>query len=527
MSGPWDNDPEASTVKSQPDQGAQQAQADSQAPWDADPIAEGAMVDDQKALRDKYYSSGIYAGEYNPLGPIAKSIDAFSSGAQRAPLMGWDDEAVAGIRSLAGADYATAQKEEDAKKQAIREQNPAASVAGELAGSLATGGKLAEAGLTATSSSVPWLGPILGPAVDGFVYGGVNAAGEAKPGERVSEGVSGGLLGAALGGTIAKVGNMAASKMARTASEKAAQSVDELAAASNTLYKKAEEAGVIIKPEAADGLYKRMEVMAGRLNDKLRPKTAGIVEDIQAMAGKPLSLQEFDELRQTVGLAMKNADAQDVRTLTQMKSVIDSFAERASPEDISGDIAGFGLMKEARDLWARKSKTELIEQVLDLADVKAARYSQSGVQNAIRDKASQLYTKITTGKVKGFTDEETDLVRMLAKGEMTSGALNWLAKLAPRGVMSLSGGVGIGGTAGAMIGGPVGGVIGSAVPGAIGYGAAQMVDRGATIGARALRDAASTGTAPVLGAITEKTTPFIGGAASTGSSQLEQMRQRR
>src|SRR5690349_6232638 len=61
-----------------------------------------SQVDEAKAERDKYYSSGIYAGAYNPLGPIAKTIDAAATGVQRAPLFGWDDEANAALATGGG-----------------------------------------------------------------------------------------------------------------------------------------------------------------------------------------------------------------------------------------------------------------------------------------------------------------------------------------------------------------------------------------------------------------------------------------
>lgn len=472
-----------------------------------------------EAERNKYYSSGIYAGEYNPLGPIAKSIDAFSSGAQRAPLFGWDDEAVAAGRSLAGnVSYSEAQKQEDAKKAVMRSQNPVASTIGELSGGLATGGTIASTGATLAGRSLPVIGRTGAAGLEGAAYGALNLAGEAKQGERLK----GAALGALVGGPIGMFGSTVADKLAASAARKtssaAAPSIDDLTATAQNLYQQADQAQVVLKPQTTDRLINNMTVAAGRPNDKLRPNTLGIVEDVQALRGKPISLSEFHELRQEINLAMKNAQPQDERTLMRMKTILDAVADNATTSDVTGNVQGFKLFKEANSVWAKKAKAQKIEDLFDLADVKSAKYSQSGMQNAIRDKASQLYTQIVKGKEKGFSGEEIALIRQLSKGEMTPTLVNWLGKFAPRGVVSAGFGSGLGAAIGSMLG-PAGAIAGAATPGAIGFGAAKIADRAAVQGLNALRDAAAKGASPVLGAITNKGVPFIG-AASGGLANL-------
>lgn len=476
-------------------------------------------VDAAKAERDKYYSSGIYAGAYNPLGTIAKTVDAFASGAQRAPMFGWDDEIVGGIRSAAGnTDYTTAQAQESAKKQAMRQQNPIASTVGELAGGLATGGTIASTGATLAGRNLPVIGRTGGAALEGMGYGALTGAGEADPGSRGTGAVLGGIVGAGTGAATAGVGDFLAGQFAKKASAASAPSIDDLAAASNNLYTQAKQANVAIKPQSADRVINNMNMVAGRVNRDLRPRTAGVLEDINAIRGQPMDLQTFDELRQTIGQAMKNADPQDVRTLQLMKNQLDGFADRVGATDVTGDVKGFQMLKDARGIWAKKSKTEAIEDMLDIADVDSAKYSQSGQANAIRLKAAQLYKRIVAGKEKGFTQEETDLVRKLAKNEMTPAVVSWIAKFAPRGVVSFGAGLG----AGSLI--PGVGTLGVAIPGALGYGAAALTDRAAIQGANALRNAAASGNAPVLKAITNKTVPFIGGTASPLASQITRTR---
>lgn len=475
------------------------------------------QVNDAKAKRDDYYSRGLYAGSMNPLGPIAKSIDAFASGAQRAPLFGWDDEAVARARSLAGnTDYATAQSQEDAKKTAMRQQNPIASTSGELAGGLATGGTIASTGATLAGRSIPIIGRTGGAALEGMAYGGLTGAGEAKPGDRTTGALVGGVTGAVTGGLTSKIGDALASRSARNASVANAPSIEDLTTSAQALYQQADQAGIVIKPQTTDRLVQNMTFAAGRPNERLRPNTLGIIEDVQALKGQPLPLQRFHELRQEISLAMKNAQPQDERALMNVKKVLDGFADNAGQADVTGNVAGFQTFKDANAVWAKRAKAQKIEDLFDLADVKSSKYSQSGMQNAIRDKASQLYTQIVKGKEKSFTAEEVALIRQLAKGEMTPKLVNWIGKLAPRGVVSLGLGVG----AGSALGGPVG----AAIPGILGFGAANMADRAAVGGFNALRNAAASGQAPVLKAITNKTVPLIGPLAGALSSQVQRAR---
>jgi hypothetical protein len=310
---------------------------------------------------------------------------------------------------------------------------------------------------------------------------------------------------------------MLASRAARKAAS-AAPSADELKVASKALYDQAYQAGVGIKPQTTDKIVQNMTFAAGRLNEKLRPKTAGIVEDVQALRGKPMDLQTFHELRQEIDLALRGAEPGDERMLMRMRDILTGFADNAQQAHLTGPKQALDTFREADKLWAKRSKTQLIEDLFDLAEVKSGRYSQSGMENALRDKASQLYTQIKKGTVKGFTGEEIGLIRKLAKAETSPALTKWVAKFAPRGPVSLGTGSAIGGMIGSWFG-PVGTAVGMATPGVAGYGAAKLVDRAALQSINAVRNAAASGNAPVLKAISNRALPLIGPLASGLSSQ--------
>lgn len=243
----------------------------------------GASERSAEVERDKYYSSGIYSGAYNPLGPIAKSIDAFSSGAQRAPLFGWDDEAVAATRSLGEYQLFRSPKAGRRQKAAMRSQNPVASTVGELAGGLATGGTIASTGATLAGRSLPVIGRTGAAALEGAGYGALTGAGEARPGGRGEGALFGALVGGVTGAGVSKAADIYAGAAARNASIVNAPSVDVLTSMAQNLYQQADQAQIVLKPQTTDKLINNMTFAAGRPNDKLRPNTLGIVEDIQAL----------------------------------------------------------------------------------------------------------------------------------------------------------------------------------------------------------------------------------------------------
>lgn len=428
---------------------------------------------------------------------------------------GFADEAYSGLigaplRMLTdGVGYGEGYDRSQALQAALKEnRGTAANVIGDVAGGLGLGGKLAQGGATLTGRATSGLGRAAAAMGEGAAYGGAYGAGNADAGKRLEEAGTGALMGAATGLGAEVLGGLGSRLL--SPKQAPAPAVDELAAASSALYDKARQANVMIKPQSFDKLASNVMLMGGRPNPNLRPNTAGIVDDVLAMKGKPVDLQALDELRQTVGLAMKRAEPQDVRTLTRIKSTLDHFADNAKASDVTGDVKAFQYIKEARDLWARKSKTEVVENLLDLADVDTGKYTQSGAANTIRQRMAQLYRN--KKQIGIFNKEEQELIRQMAKGGSSSQILNWAAKLAPRGVVSAGLGQLMGASATAAMG-PAGLALNVAIP-AVGTMAARNADKGALSAANALRDAAARGFVQKLPQLPNYLRPAIGGLAA-------------
>lgn len=501
--------------------------------------SEGVTVDDVRNFRDQ--SAALAPNEIGvklPERPAATSpyefdlgaLSAATGGAQSGAFMGWDDEIGAAMTAPinAGIDWVKGKGFDVGKhydeiyernagvKTGRRAEHPIASAVGEVAGGLAVGGNLAQNGVTLTGRAIPHVGKMLPAAVEGAAYGAVTGAGEEQPGDRLEGAGWGALVGGATGAATERIGRAFSNSAARRATPPA-PGLDELQRETDALYQASRAAGVGIKSPAVDKMVANVQMAAGQLNPKLRPNTAGVVDDALALRGRNITLEELDEFRQQIGLAMKNADPQDVRTLMRVKTVVDGLDGTLLPKDVTGNaVQGFDFLKQGRMLNARKEKTALIERMLDFADVDTGKYTQSGLANTIRQRSAALYRQIAKGQVKGFTQEETALVRQMAKGGSASKMINWLAKLNPKGAVSIMANM-AGASGGAALLGPAGAAVGIPLA-AGGYMAGRAADKGALAAANALRDAAARGFVYRPQLPPNAAGPFIGGAtqATTG-----------
>lgn len=468
---------------------------------------------------------------------------AATEGSHAGLMGGFDDEITAGMLAPVdaaidwwkgdgfdmGRAYNRKQQMLDQQKQARRAEHPIASLGGELAGGLALGGGASKAGLRIAGRSIPLLSraaprtaATLAAAGEGAAYGGLYGAGEAKPGERLSGAATGAAIGGATGGLLQAAGNALATRSAQKVANTAAPTSDDLAAASQQLYRASEAEGVRYTAPAVDKLKNNLKFAAGRLNDRLRPKTAGFVDDIDSMTGD-MPLEVFDEFRKSLNQEIRRATPDDARTLSSMKRIADAFADNVGAGDFTGNAAkATDLLKQARQTWARSARTETIERILDRAEVDGAgKYTQSGFANAVRREMRTLYSAIQKGKEAGWSKEEVALIKQMAMGGSNSRVVNLFAKFAPRGVVSFMGGQ----LAGSMV--PGAGNVAVPLAGEL---AARAADRGAMRAAQALRTGAATGAIPrVPPQVTNKTVPFIGAgaAASTEIPRLLEAWQRR
>jgi len=388
--------------------------------------------------------------------------------------LGFSDEAAAGLGATVKRPfsdkswrdlYQSQLEKERSNLATAREENPILTDAGEIAGAVATGARAAWRGATLIGKSITIPGAIGYAAREGAAYGGLYGAGSAEEGDRLAGAARGAATGALVGGVMGGAsGAMAARK------KPIIPEVEQLRNQAQSAYKAAEDSGVVISPERyqkfVGDVFRTMKREG--IDKTLHPDATAALKRIVGTDG-PVTLQQADTLRQVVGDATQSASARDRRLAHAMMRKLDDFVNNLTPSDVNaGDPrAASQALRTARDLWTRKSKGEVFENIMERAEIRSHQFSGSGMENAIRTEFRQL--AMNKNRMRQFNQAERDAIKRVAAGGPMENILRQIGKLAPTGIVSGA----LGGGAGYALGGPIG-AAGVMVTGATARGLATM-----------------------------------------------------
>jgi hypothetical protein len=291
-------------------------------------------------------------------------------------------------------------------------------------------------------------------------------AGQATKGTRY-EGVAR-LLGSLGGGGVSGV-------RFNSVAEKAAPTVAALKSAAHDAYAKAENAGVMVAPDSFAAMVEktRNDLANEGIDKSLHPNSMAAFNRLQETAdtNNPITLKGMDIQRQIAAdAANKSAavgDAGDKRLAYTIKNNIDDFVNGLKPNNLVGSQdpqAAIDALNNARGLWAKASKGDIIQKRIDRAATRAGQYSQSGEENALRVEFRQL--AMNDKAMARFSPAEQAAIKQVAKGDATTNALRLLGKFSPHGVVSTALGISTGFAAGGLVGAvalPVTGLIAKAL----------------------------------------------------------------
>ena len=139
-------------------------------------------------------------------------------------------------------------------------------------------------------------------------------------------------------------------------------------------------------------------------------------------------------------------------------------------------------LANARNIWARMKKSELIDTALEKASRQA-----SGLENGIRIQFRQILNNPRLRR--SFNADEIKLLDDVVKGDFSTNTLRRLGKLSPgtgaqSNVLNAMMGTGLGAGVGGTLGGPVGAAIGAGAVQGLGYGAQRGAEALTTRNAR-------------------------------------------
>ena len=270
-----------------------------------------------------------------------------------------------------------------------------------------------------------------------------------------------------------------------------APTVQELKGQAGQQYKFAEDVGAVFKKNSYNQFANQLESTLAKegLDKALQPRVFAALERIKDTKGGNVSLENMEILRRIGQAAGSSADASERRLASIMVDNLDDFVETAQPGQLAkGSSEAVSALTDARELWKRAKKTEILDDLVASAELRAdANFSQSGMENALRRKLVTLADN--PKKLRAFTKEEQNAIKVAAKGGPIQNALRLVGKLAPTGIVSGGGSVGLG----YLAGGPIGAVGLPIVGGVARKGAEQLGLRNI----EQLRNRLATGNVPI------------------------------
>jgi hypothetical protein len=349
--------------------------------------------------------------------------------------------------------------------------------------------------------------------------GGIGAATAQKvaPGNVGAE-----IAGELIGGAIPTAASLnVVRKGAQDAIDAAVPTIDQLKQEASNLYRKAEQNGVTASPMQTQQLsddvaaYLRQEGLitpAGNLTETMPSVRDGFrLIDDYAKTGSPMSPTQMEPVRKRLAAGSMSQDANERRVAGDMVDIFDNFSIPLAPE--------FG---DARDVASRYLTAGQIADARKLAEARAAQFTGSGIENALRTEFRGLDRASIKGRAR-FGDDVLAAVESVSRGTPVSNFARGLGRLAPTGPVSF----GLGTVAPASLGAAVAGPMGAAVAGTTASGlgmfgrraATAMTERGAEVAELVARNGGKLPTPQILSPELER---LIGAGMLGQSSQYLQ-----
>lgn len=242
--------------------------------------------------------------------------------------------------------------------------------------------------------------------------------------------MAGGLAGgkvAGVAGRRAQTAESTAKRAYESVTGKPTASSEELKSAAKAAYEKADASGVTFTPDSYSNMVNSINTTLKRegFDPDLSDRVAKAVKVLEKRQGQPQSLTEIDNLRKIVSQLKTDADPNTRRLAGVVVDKIDDFVTKSGSDAVtSGSPEGIAALGEGRSMWARMSKSNVIEDILDKADL-----SSTNAADTIRNRFAALAR--SDNKMRRFSEDERAAIRKIGEGNATPATLNLISKLAP------------------------------------------------------------------------------------------------
>jgi hypothetical protein len=265
---------------------------------------------------------------------------------------------------------------------------------------------------------------------------GLYAAGEADAGKRLEGFKQGAGMGAALGAALPVAGiagsaaigggkNIVKGLGAR-GEDLISESLDVIKDSSRVLYKQADEAGVLAKPQAAETLISKLSSIVKNKDIASQRLYASTIKSIQDLTDDFMTgntgLMTLDRHRQILGNLAKDITnpnkAQEAEAAGRAIDVIDDFIEGLKPQDLlSGNTNAVKALQAARSEWSKSKRFEKIGQII----VNAANDANKLKRDLERFRTNPKNTL-------GWSDAEKEALKLASQQTTGEGVLKLFGK---------------------------------------------------------------------------------------------------
>lgn len=277
------------------------------------------------------------------------------------------------------------------------------------AGADVAGAGLAGAGLE--------IGGETGEAVD------IALGGTGETGKQVGEFI-GSIAFPITGAVTTQVGKNLATEGAKKLLKGSAPTIDGLKAAARQVYKEIDDLGAVINSSRVNRLGGEVQSIVRKegFDVDIHPKVNAVLRRFSETANKDLTVTELDTLRKVARNAASSNEPSEKRLGSLIVNKIDDTLDDLKPSDFRQGGGEVGVkFRDARQLWQRAKKSELIEDAFAKASLQA-----TGFENGIRTQFRQILNN--KKKLTGFTKQEKQAMRRVVKGT----SLQNLAKMIGR-----------------------------------------------------------------------------------------------
>jgi hypothetical protein len=251
----------------------------------------------------------------------------------------------------------------------------------------------------------------LGSAVNlGLVLSPVKPGGAAAPLEKAAADTVRNTLGTS---AVANTSKGLRTSSAKKLLEESAPTIEGLKQAARGVYKEIDNLGITINPRSVNRLSNELSSVARRegFNRRIHPKVSAALDEFKSVRKRPQTLSELDVLRKVTNGAARSIDPDEARIgqilLGRIDDSLDNLKSANFTNPAKTDIGG--KYRDARQLWRRAKKSELLEEAFEKAKNQA-----SGFENGIRTQFRSILNN--KKKLKGFTPEEIKSMQTVVRG---------------------------------------------------------------------------------------------------------------